>query len=229
MNIKLFSHKKYNTSSDLESSKKNPSYEHISDEKEIECSFNAISSQSTSANTGLLVTKVVTAPPKRRPPTKKNIIENAGAAFTQRTGNDPDQLIHTPEDRDEGFAPLKLKDISYKMNLNSTEKDNDIGKKNSKEKEEMKEKEGEKEKETEKVKEIVEDKEKDSEKDKGKGTLRMKKKEKDNDSSDCLDDSDDFDEDQGSILDIKNKLTKKLINKQKNACIRNERYILKNS
>jgi len=224
MNIKLFSHKKYNTSSDLDSSKKNPSYEHVSDEKEIECSFNAISSQSTSANTGLLVTKMVTAPPKRRPPTKKNIIENAGAAFTQRTGNEPDQLIHNSEDNDEEFTPLKLKDISYKFNLDNYEKDSDIEKKNSKEKEEVKEKAIEKEKikekeekvkEVEKVKEPLEDKEKETEKDKGKGTLRMKKKENDNDSSDCLDDSEDFDEDQGSILDIKNKLTKKLINKQK--------------
>jgi len=113
---------------------------------------------------GLLVSIKAVAPPKRRPPTKKKLMEDAETAYIQRTGNEMKKDYILSDDDDDCIPILRNDSTSYKS-LKDSNKFN------------------------------ISD------------TIN-----KDNDplDDDLFDDSDD-----DNIFDLKKKLTKKLINKQK--------------
>ena len=181
-NIKLFSHKKFNTtieSNDFPSSKKDnqsiklsASLDQVQKDKSVESFSNMVNDQSTSSNNGLLVSKKVTAPPKRRPPTKKKILEDAETAYTQRTGNEYSKGFHST---DVSFKDFKNDDLSFKLPSFNSLKD----------------------------------------------SYKFNLTETSNKEIDKMGDDEIFDDDmeknsfEDNVIDIKKKLTKKLINKQK--------------
>ncbi|ORX82217.1 hypothetical protein BCR32DRAFT_2668 [Anaeromyces robustus] len=180
-NIKLFSHKKYNTNG--ENSEKSNSLKLKHEEEgshstnslnkipQETVNFSNINDQSTSSNNGLLVSKRITAAPKKRPPTKQKLMESAETAFTQRTGNDQFKIVHSTETSYTNFNDITVKLPSF-ASLKDNNKLNFLDTKDF-------------------------------------------KFEDDNESDEDADVVLFDDNNSGNIFDLKKKMTKKLINKQK--------------
>ncbi|ORY36799.1 hypothetical protein LY90DRAFT_511458 [Neocallimastix californiae] len=179
-NIKLFSHKKFNTTTEPNNNV-NPLQEANNEIKtsfslgqiqKDESNLSTINDQSTSSNNGLLVMKKVAAPPKRRPPTKQKLMENAETAFTQRTGDEPSKMVNSPETSYTNFKDMSSSKLPSFVSL----KENNCLKESS-------------------SKEINENCEEKTD----------------------LDDDDKslFNDNSGNVFDLKKRMTRKLINKQK--------------
>ncbi|OUM59245.1 hypothetical protein PIROE2DRAFT_63901 [Piromyces sp. E2] len=197
-NIKLFNHKKFNTTvepydstsnsnKEIQNIKPSSSFDHVLKEKNDENYIRSmVNDQSTSSNNGLLVTKKVAAPPKRRPPTKKKLLEDAETAYTQRTGNDfSKDGIHSSDNSVTDFNSNN--EITSKLPSFHSLKDNNNNNKSNLSETSNKE-------------------------------INIMNDDNDDDNDDdeeLFDDGLDKNSLEENILDLKKKLTKKLINKQK--------------